>query len=67
MLDLLDIRQVELQLTTTPSTMCNYNHDNTLNASSFLLVCKLTDSSSGTDPETGFIGISSEYYQSHFI
>jgi hypothetical protein len=32
-LDLLDIRQAELQVIITPSAMRNYNHDNTLNAS----------------------------------
>jgi hypothetical protein len=53
------LRQAELQLTVTLSKMRNCNHENTLNASSFLIVWKLTDSSSGTDffgtgSETGF-------------
>jgi hypothetical protein len=63
-LDLLDIRQAKLQLIRTLSTMSNYDHDNTLNASVTALRKLQTHFSSfGTEPETG----SRSHSQSHIV
>jgi hypothetical protein len=72
----MDICQAELQLITTLSTMRNYNHDNTLNASviaGFIsppLELTRKVASFGTRSETGFIcswNLTAEYYQSRVI
>jgi hypothetical protein len=59
-LDLLDIRQAELQLIASLSTVRNYNHDNTLRVNASVITLRKLQtsihfSSFGTDPETGSI------------